>query len=84
MQADNQQIVHEMSMNALRSATHVVLLELPDSIADRGFDLSLCFHARIIPDRAQPEQGIPAAGRGQLAFVEGRRSPNQFAARCSP
>ena len=47
LKADHQQIVDQMGMNALGSATHVILLEATDPLADRGFNLSLRFHGDL-------------------------------------
>src|SRR6266566_7462298 len=47
LEPDNDQIVQQVSMNALGSATHVILLEATDPLADRGFNLSLRLHGDL-------------------------------------
>ena len=54
-----------MRVNPFWTSPHVIMLETSDSIANGGFDLSLCFHGRIISDRGVPEQESLAAGSGR-------------------
>src|SRR6266849_8027391 len=47
LEADNEQIGDQVSVNVLGSPTHVFLLKATDPFADSGFDFSLGFHGNV-------------------------------------
>ncbi len=47
LQANHEQIINQMCVDVLGPPAHVLLLEMRHRFANRGFDLSLCFHTRF-------------------------------------
>src|ERR1019366_6598004 len=61
LETDEKQITDQVGMDVLRTAAHVILLELAHPLANGGFDFSLRLHAEL--QRVQRSDGRPNRSR---------------------
>jgi hypothetical protein len=61
LEADDDEIADQVCADVFRAAPYVILLELSDSFADGGFDLSLRFHRML--------EGVPILTRSIVLTI---------------